>query len=63
MGFYISRLLNKLDARNRTEAAFMASRLDLSALPPSEPEPGDAAPAPGEFDEGDLEGRNPPTVG
>ena len=36
--FHISRLLNKLDARNRTEAAFISSRLDLNTLTPSEPQ-------------------------
>jgi DNA-binding CsgD family transcriptional regulator len=54
--FHISRLLSKLDARNRTEAAFMASKLDLSAASaPGEPLPGEAEPAPGEFDDHELE--------
>ena len=61
--FHISRLLSKLDARNRTEAAFMAATLDLSAAAePAEPEPGEAAPVPGEFDDGEFEGR-PPALG
>jgi len=56
--FHISRLLGKLDARNRTEAAFMASRLDLSAaLQVVELEPDEAEPAPGEFDDRDFEER------
>ena len=50
--FHISRLLTKLDARNRTEAAFIASRLDLSgAVLAPEPRPIEAEPAPGEFDD------------
>ena len=54
--FHISRLLSKLDARNRTEAAFMASKLDLSAAASrAEPEPGEAVPSPGEFDDGEFE--------
>jgi DNA-binding CsgD family transcriptional regulator len=49
--FHVSRVLSKLDARNRTEAAFMASSLDLSAAgEPAERLP-DEEPAPGEFDE------------
>ena len=61
--FHISRLLSKLDARNRTEAAFMAARLDLStAAEPAEREPGEAAPVPGEFDEAEDEER-PPDLG
>jgi hypothetical protein len=56
--FHISRLLGKLDARNRTEAAFMAARLDLSA----ESQAVDLAPdgaerAPGEFDDCDSDER------
>jgi DNA-binding CsgD family transcriptional regulator len=54
--FHISRLLSKLDARNRTEAAFMASRLDLSAAGEvTEPQPGETEPAPDEFDEREFE--------
>jgi DNA-binding CsgD family transcriptional regulator len=56
--FHISRLLSKLDARNRTEAAFMAARLDLgTAAEPAEREPSEAAPVPGEFDEAEDEAR------
>jgi DNA-binding CsgD family transcriptional regulator len=57
--FHISRLLSKLDARNRTAAAYMASKLDLSAATVEAPEPGEVEPAPGEFDDGDFEGRPP----
>jgi DNA-binding CsgD family transcriptional regulator len=54
--FHISRLLSKLDARNRTEAAFMASKLDLSTSTlPAEPAPGETEPTPGEFDDNDPE--------
>jgi DNA-binding CsgD family transcriptional regulator len=50
--FHISRLLSKLDARNRTEAAFMASKLDLDAVAgPAERAPDEDEPLPGEFDE------------
>lgn len=52
--FHISRLLSKLDARNRTEAAFMASRLDLSAAGSVERGPDEDEPAPGEFDEAEV---------
>jgi DNA-binding CsgD family transcriptional regulator len=53
--FHVSRLLSKLDARNRTEAAFLASRLDLSSATVSTgPHPGEATPAPGEFDDGEF---------
>jgi DNA-binding CsgD family transcriptional regulator len=56
--FHVSRLLSKLDARNRTEAAFMASKLDLNAAAETvEPELDDGAPAPGEYDEGEFEER------
>ncbi len=56
--FHISRLLSKLDARNRTEAAFMASKLDLSAArQPLEPQAEESVPAPGEFDESEFEER------
>jgi DNA-binding CsgD family transcriptional regulator len=49
--FHVSRLLSKLDARNRTEAAFMASSLDLApTIEPSERTP-EEEPRPGEFDE------------
>lgn len=54
--FHISRLLSKLDARNRTEAAFIASRLDLSATAEATDGPvEEAEPAPGEFDDGDFD--------
>jgi DNA-binding CsgD family transcriptional regulator len=50
--FHISRLLSKLDARNRTEAAFMASKLDLPAsVEPAERAPDEDEPLPGEFDD------------
>jgi DNA-binding CsgD family transcriptional regulator len=53
--FHISRLLGKLDARNRTEAAFMASKLDLPAsVEPTQRTPDEDEPAPGEFDEADF---------
>jgi DNA-binding CsgD family transcriptional regulator len=56
--FHISRLLSKLDARNRTEAAFMASKLDLpAATEPEERGPGEDEPQPGEFDEAEVEQR------
>jgi DNA-binding CsgD family transcriptional regulator len=53
--FHISRLLSKLDARNRTEAAFMASKLDLpAASEPAERGPDEDEPLPGEFDEAEV---------
>ena len=59
--FHISRLLSKLDARNRTEAAFMASKLDLpEATEPAERGPDEDEPQPGEFDE--AEARQPTVV-
>ena len=53
--FHVSRVLNKLDARNRTEAAFMASSLDLSPAPEPDDRALDEEPSPGEFDDVDAE--------
>jgi len=69
--FHISRLLSKLDARNRTEAAFMASKMDLSAAGgPSERTPDEDEPDPDEFEDAGVEARTivvrdaaPPTQG
>ncbi len=45
--FHVSRILSKLDARNRTEAAFMASSLDLPAASDASDRTPDEEPAPG----------------
>ena len=56
--FHISRLLGKLDARNRTEAAFKASRLDLpESVEPGARAPDEDEPRPGEFEEAEVEAR------
>lgn len=56
--FHISRLLSKLDARNRTEAAYMASKLNLNeADEPAVRAPDEDEPAPGEFDDAEIEAR------
>ena len=49
--FHVSRVLNKLDARNRTEAAFMASSLNLDAVPEPDERLPEEEPRPGEFDD------------
>jgi len=56
--FHISRLLGKLDARNRTEAAFKASRLDLpESIEPGTRTPDEDEPQLGEFEEAEVEAR------
>jgi len=56
--FHISRLLSKLDARNRTEAAFMASKFDLGAVDePADRSLDEDGPDPGEFEDGEVEAR------
>jgi DNA-binding CsgD family transcriptional regulator len=56
--FHISRLLSKLDARNRTEAAFMASMLNLSASDePAARTPEEEEPDPGEFEDAEVAAR------
>lgn len=64
--FHVSRILTKLDARNRTEAAFMASSLDLSRFSEPDERVPEEEPAPDEFDDCDSTPasavRRPPLV-
>ena len=56
--FHVSRVLNKLDARNRTEAAFMASSLNLDPVAEADARQPEEEPLPGEFDDVEVEPRS-----